>query len=410
MNVPFFIARRYLFSKKSTNIINIISVVAIIGVAVGTMALISVLSIFNGLESLIVERFNTFNNDLRIEPVKGKTFEADSTFILQLKNTKGIESVVPVLEENVLIKYNDVYHPFPIKGVAPEFTHVINLRNHMIDGDYKLNYKGTPTALIGIAVSGMLSYYNSFMAPVQIYVPNPKASINDSPENAFLSESIMVSGIFSIDPEIDYTVIVPIDFLRQLLNFDKEVTAIEIQCNTSQSEEITEALLEKSLGSNFNVKNRNEQNELLFKIMKSEKLIVFLLLAFILLIASFNILGSLTMLIIEKKQDTAIIRSFGLGLSGVRKIFLYQGLMIAFLGAISGLILGILFCIAQQQFNLIPMEGANPGSFIVNSYPVEMRFWDIVIVFGTVLIIGYVAARFPVKYITRKYINENEYK
>ena len=407
MNVSFFIARRYLFSKKTTNIINVISYVAIAGVAVGTMALVSVLSIFNGLESLIVERFNTFNNDLRIEPARGKYFSADSVFYSQLSKVKSIETIMPVLEENVLIKYEDIYHPFLMKGVDERFTEVVDLRNHMIDGEFTLNYRNTPTALIGIAVAGTLSYYNPYVAPVQIYVPNPLSDPGDPPENAFFHQSIMVSGIFSIDPEIDYLVLVPLSFLQDLTGDTLKVSAVELSLDSTADEKLSEKELQAVLGSSYIVKNRNEQNALLYKIMKSEKLIVFLLLAFILLIASFNILGSLTMLIIEKRKDASVIRSFGLGLAGVRSIFLYQGMMIAFIGAAAGILLGVLFCVLQTEFSIIPMEGNSPGSFIINAYPVEMRPLDFAIVFFTVMLIGFMAAKFPVRYITRRFIIEN---
>lgn len=406
MNVPFFIARRYLFSKKTTNVINLISYVAIAGVMVGTMALVSVLSIFNGLESLIVERFNTFNNDFRIEKVKGKYFSHDTAFFNGLAGVQGVEAVLPVLEENVLIKYNEIYHPFTMKGVDTRFTEVVDLSRHMIDGQYLLNYSGAPTLLMGIAASGTLSYNTPFIAPVQVYVPNPASGPGDSPEHAFFTESVMVSGIFSIDPELDYTIIAPITFMQHILGDSTRINAVEIVLKNGSDEETCEKELQHLLGDDFDVKNRHEQNALLFKIMKSEKLIVFLLLAFILLIASFNILGSLTMLIIEKKQDAAVIRGFGLGLSGVRKIFLYQGLMISFIGAAAGILLGVLFCILQQKYAIIPMEGVNPGSFIVSAYPVEMRVSDFLIVFATVMLIGYFAARFPVRFITRRFMTD----
>jgi lipoprotein-releasing system permease protein len=293
-----------------------------------------------------------------------------------------------------------------MKGVDERFTDVVNLKDHMLDGEYMLTFRGSPTLLMGIAASGTLSFNNPFIAPVQVYVPNPASGPGDSPEQAFFTESVMVAGIFSIDPEIDYTVIAPISFLQDLLGDTLRVSAVEIVLAPGSDYDKVEKDLEELLGADFNIMNRHEQNALLFKIMKSEKLIVFLLLAFILLIASFNILGSLTMLIIEKKQDAAVIRGFGLGISGVRKIFLYQGLMIAFIGAAAGIILGVLFCFLQQEYSIIPMEGVNPGSFIVNAYPVEMRFTDFLIVFATVMLIGYVAARFPVRFITRRFITD----
>jgi len=406
LNLRYFIAKRYLFSKKSTNVINVISTVTIAGIALGTIALVVVLSIFNGLETLIVERFNSFDPDLKVVPVTGKTFIPDSLKLQMLNNMQGVKIYSESIEENALIRYQDIYHPFIMKGVSPSFSAMTGIDTMIVNGHFMLEYQGTPMAVMGMGVSSYLSVSLNFVSPLKIYIPKRTAGFTDDPEKAFNIKTIYPVGIYGIDPEIDQYIIVPIKFAREMLEYNKEVSALEIQLKPSANTKSIERAIQKLFGKKFDVKNRYEQHELIYKIMKSEKIIVFLILAFILLVASFNIIGSLTMLIIEKKEDIRTLQSMGMTMPEIQKLFLLEGWFISIIGALAGLLFGAVICLLQMKFGLIPMQGSTPGAFIVNAYPVEMRLLDFVITFLTVLAIGYLASRFPVRYITRRYMSE----
>jgi lipoprotein-releasing system permease protein len=406
LNLKLFIAKRYLFSKKSTHVINVISGITGMGIMLGTMALVVVLSVFNGLESLIINRFNSFDADLKIQPAMGKTFIPDSLFLKKLNEIPGVARYSEVIEENALIKYEESYHPFMIKGVSPTYAAITGVDTMMVNGRFMLDYQGSPVAVIGMEVSSFLSVSLNFVSPLKIYVPNRNTGFADDPEKAFQVRNIYPVGIYSIDPEINQYVIVPIAFARDLLGYNRELSALELQLNKGANENGVKKAVKNLVGKSFVVKNRYEQHETLYRIMKSEKLIVFLILAFILLIASFNVIGSLTMLIIEKKEDVVTFRSMGMSIPDIRKIFLLEGWLIAVLGAVAGLFLGAVLCLLQQKYGFIPMQGSTPNSFIVDSYPVDMKAGDFILTFVTVLSIGYVASRFPVRYITRRYMGQ----
>ncbi len=406
MNLRYFIAKRYLFSKKSTNVINVISAVTATGIAVGTMALIVVLSVFNGLETLIVDRFNSFDPDLKVVPVSGKTFIPDSMQLQILTSMPGVKMYSESIEENALVRYEDVYHPFVMKGVSPSFAEMTGIDSMIVDGHFMLEYQESPVAVIGMGVNAYLSVSMNFISPLKVYIPKRTSGFSDDPEKAFKIKTIYPVGIYGIDPEIDQYIIVPISFARELLEYTKEVSAIEIKLKNGVRASSVEREVQKLFGNKFDVKNRYEQHELIYKIMKSEKVIVFLILAFILLIASFNIIGSLTMLILEKKEDIKTLQCMGMTMPEIRKLFLLEGWLISIIGALAGLAIGAIICLLQIKFGFIPMQGSNPDAFVVNSYPVEMRLLDFVLTFVTVLVIGYLASRFPVRYITRKYMGE----
>jgi lipoprotein-releasing system permease protein len=404
MNLHFFIARRYLTSPKTTHIINIISSITSISFAIGTMAIVIIISIFNGLESLIVKRFNSFDSDFKIVSVNQKVFKADAPLLLKITSIGEIEKYAFTVEETALIKYHDIYHPFTIKGVDLSYSDMTGLDTMMTSGHFSLIYQDRPVAVIGMGVSAYLSVSLNFAAPLSIYVPNRLADINSSPENAFIMKPIYPVGIYSIDPEMDNFVIVPIFFARELLSYTNEASSIEIKLKPGSNAHNVQKLIQKSLGPQFYVKNRFEQHALIYHIMKSEKVIVFLILLFILLIASFNITASLTMLILEKKEDINTLQSIGLSQKGIRRIFLYEGWLIAVVGTLSGVALGLIFCFLQHQFGIIPMEGSSPDAFIVKSYPVEVRILDIVAILVIILGIGYLSSRFPVRFITKRYL------
>ncbi len=405
MNIKFFIARRYLFSPKTTHIINVISFITGISFAIVTFALVVIISIFNGLESLIINRFNSFDSDLKVVPLKSKTFVIDKDIILKLTSIGDIDRYAFVFEENALVKYHDIYHPFRIKGVDLSYADMSGLDTMMVSGRFALMYQNRPVAVVGMGVSAYLSISLDFVAPLKIYAPNRYAEIQLTADRAFNMLPIYPVGIYSIDQEIDNYIIVPIDFARQLFKYESnEATALEIKLKDLSRYEKVETLVQQIFGQDFDVKNRFEQHQFIYQIMQSEKIVVFLILIFILIIASFNITSSLTMLILEKKEDIFTLQSIGFSLNDVKQVFLLEGWFISLIGTIAGVILGLIFCILQKMFGIIPMDATNPDAFIVKAYPVEIRPVDIFIIIAVVLLIGYLTSKFPVRYITRRYL------
>jgi len=406
LDFPFFVARRYLFAKKSQNTINLISAISVVGVAVGTMALIVVLSVFNGFDSLVQSLFNAFNPDLKITIKEGKRFSSDLPSVKRLKEIKGILYSTDVVEENALLRYDDKQYIATIKGVSSDFVKMSGIDSMIIDGAFVLNESNNEYAVVGQGIAIKLAIGLNFINPIIVYVPRRLTTTTLSPDQAFNRRYIFPSGIFAIQQDFDSKyMIVPLEFARSLVDYTNEVSAIEIKVDPAFQVESIQQEARNIMGPDFDVKNRYEQEELLFKIMKTEKWAIFFILSFILIVASFNIIGSLTMLIIEKKKDISILQSMGTDLVRIRKIFLYEGWMITIIGAIAGLILGIIICWAQQAFEIIKLGGS--GSFVIDAYPVQMVLTDFLLVFLTVLAIGYFAAWYPVRYITRKFLVQN---
>ena len=405
MNFPFYIARRYLVSKKSTNVINIISAVSALGVTVGTAALIAVLSVFNGLDGLIKSLFSSFDPDIRITLAEGKTFSTDSTVFEQIRKMKGVACYSDILEENALFRFGNKEFVATIKGVDSNYVRMTGIDTMMVDGQFILNSYGKSFAVAGYGVAAALSLSLNLIEPLSVYLPRRGKVSSLNVENAINSSVITPAGIFSIQQEIDNKyVIVPIEFARNLLNYNDEVTSMEIKLDGNFDHDKLQDRIKKILGSGFVVKNRYQQQELIYKTVQSEKLIGFIILAFILFIASFNIIGSLTMLIIDKKKDIETLRSLGAEMQTIRTIFLFEGWMISLTGALAGLLLGGLSCLVQDKIGIVPLAGE--GTFIVKYYPVNMLLSDFVSVFLTATAIGFIAAWYPVRYITKKYIQD----
>ncbi|MCD6565355.1 MAG: ABC transporter permease [Bacteroidales bacterium] len=402
MNFPFHIAKRYLFSKKSRNAINVISAVSVAGVAIGTIALIVVLSVFNGFDNLVRSLFNSFDPDLKITSVIGKTFSSDNEKIQMLEKAEGILYLTEVVEENALLRYDERQYIATIKGVGEDFVKMSGIDSMIIDGDFTLVEEGKPYAVIGQGVAFNLAVGLNFISPIIFYVPRNTKLISMNPAKAFNRKYIFPSGVFAIQQDFDSKyVIVPLFFARDLLGYTNEVSSIEIKIDPAYETSMVQENIKELLGPDFSVKNRFEQQELLYKIMKSEKWAIFLILTFILVVASFNVIGSLTMLIIEKKNDIGILRSMGTSISVLRQIFLFEGWMISLLGAFAGLVLGTLICWTQQHFGIIKLQGS--GSFVIDAYPVSIEIPDLIWIFLIVLLIGYLAAWYPVRYITKRF-------
>jgi len=408
VNLSFFIARRYLLGKKSQNAINIISGISIVGVTVGTLALVIVLSVFNGFDSVVKSLFSTFDPDIKISVAEGKTFTPDQLVLKKIRELPGVEAVSEVLEENVLLLYGDNQHIGTMKGVDDYFQAVTGLDSMVYDGSMKLKEKNRQYAVVGQGVAYSLRIGLSFIDPLFVYTIDRKSRFNMAqPEESIRRDFIYPSGIFAIEQDFDSKyVIVPIEFARELLSYEEEVSFLEVKLNPEFPPESVHAEISAMMGPGYHVKNREQQNELFYRVMKSEKWAIFLILTFILIIASFNIIGSLSMLIIDKKKDIVTLRNMGAGNRLIERIFLVEGWLISITGSVLGLALGTGISWIQQRFGLIRLSGS--GSFVIDAYPVKIEGVDILLIWVTVLLIGWIAARYPVKQISRKYLKTME--
>ncbi|HZK68059.1 MAG TPA: ABC transporter permease [Paludibacter sp.] len=402
MSFSFRIARRYLFSKKSHSAINIISGISASGVAIGTMALVCVLSVFNGFESLISDMFSAFDPDLKITLSQGKTFDVNSPELGQVRKLKSVAYFTEVIEENALLKFKNKQMPATVKGVSPDFQKMTRIDSIMYDGKFILYDGAFQRAVPGVGVASILGLGAQFIDPLLIFAPRRSSKINLlRPENSFNQVSTFVSGIFAIQQlqYDDHYVLVSIDLARDLFEYEKtKVTAIELKLASGADKEAVQSQIKNILGKKYQVKNRYEQQESFFKIMLIEKWITYLILCFILLIASFNIIGSLSMLIIDKKADIETLRNLGANNQLIKRIFLFEGWMISAVGALVGIGLGGMLCLLQEHFGFLKLG----SGYVVDAYPVVTNFMDMILVFVTVLVMGFLAAYYPVRYIQTK--------
>jgi lipoprotein-releasing system permease protein len=406
VKLSLYIAKRYLFAKKSRNAINIISAVSVAGVAVGTMALIIILSVFNGLETMVSHIFNTFDPDIKITAAEGKTFIADTVRLKLLAKVEGLSCYSLTIEENALLKYGSHQCIATIKGIDDNYAMVSNIDSSMWEGEFMLrNDKGRQYAIPGIGVALNLGIRVNFITPLEIIFPKKTGSTNFNAENSLNHKFIFPSGIFEVEKEYDSKyVYIPIDFARELTETYEGVSTVEIRFTEHADPPSVQKDIVKIFGKGFIVQNRYEQQAIFYKVMRSERLAIFFILTLILIIASFNIIGSLTMLIIEKERDIEILKSLGADNNLIRKIFIFEGWLISIIGAFSGIILGFVICWLQQTYGFVKLQSA---SLIMDSYPIVMKIKDFLIVPGTVLLIGYWAAWYPVRFLTKKYLNKD---
>ncbi len=407
MKLSVYIAKRYLFAKKSRNAINIISGVSVAGVAVGTMALIIILSVFNGLETMVSAIFNTFDPDLKVTAVEGKSFIADTSQLKLLSKVDGVSCYTLTLEENALLKYGDREFIGIIKGVDNNYTEVSGIDSSMWEGDFILHAEnGRQYAIPGLGVASYLGIRINFVEPLCIVFPRKSGGLSLSAENSLNERYILNSGIYAVEKEYDSKyVYVPIDFAREVTETPEGSTSVEIRFADKADTVMVQKAVSKIFGPGFRVQNRYEQQELFYKVMKSERLAIFLILTLILIIASFNIIGSLTMLIIEKERDIEILKSLGADKKLIRNIFIFEGWLISIIGAASGVLLGFLICWVQQRFGLVKLQS---NSLIMDAYPVVMKLKDFIVVPATVLLIGYWAAWYPVRFLSKKFLSRDE--
>ena len=395
-NLPLRFALRYLFARKSHNVINIISGISVAGMAIGTAALVVILSVFNGFNKLVSDSLGDAQPDLVVKPVAGKAFVPDSAAFAWLYGQELVYNMSSVIEEQAFITFDGKQSLARVKGVDSVFEEESPLRDHITDGIFSLHRGTLPRAVVGSALAWSMDINPRFIAPLEIYYPDREGSISlSNPASSLRSARVTVSGLFAINAELDAElVIVPIETMRELLDYDDEVSAVEIRVVKGTTDKALNGLaadLSDRLGPDFEVQDRYRQNEALYKMMRYEKLAIYMILIFIVIIIAFNIYSSLTMLIIEKKDDIGTLRSLGAPEPMTRRIFLLEGWLISLLGLAIGLVLGIAFVLLQQKYGLIRM----PGSYIISAYPVILKGSDILWTVVGVALVGYLIALLP---------------
>ena len=402
MRLPLFIAKRYLFAKKSHNVINIISAISAIGMAIGTAALIIIMSIYNGFDSLIKSMMSNVEPDLLITPATGKSFIPEGDTYDWIYEQECVKNMCSVVQEQVFISYDGQQGLATVKGVDWIYEGESPIRDHLREGEFLMHRGDVPLAAVGIGLAYQMGISPRFLTPIEIYFPSRTRRISmTNPAASLESIKVWPSCTFSVNTEVDSKLmLIPIEEMRELLEYEDEVSAIEIRTSEGTSSKEL-ALLQKEigerLGPDYKVKNRFQQNESLYKMMKYEKADIYMILIFVIIIIAFNIFGSLSMLIIEKDEDILTLRSLGARERLIKRIFVLEGWMISLTGLAAGLVVGIGFALIQQHFGLIKM----PGSFIIQAYPVILSFWDILLTIAGVALIGYIIALLPV-HIYRK--------
>jgi lipoprotein-releasing system permease protein len=371
---------------------------------VGTIAFITVLSVFNGFEVVVQGMFNSFYADFEVVPASGKTFVLDNAKLQQMKSVTGVVDIASIVEENALLVYGERQTIGTVRGVSDNYDEVTGMDTMIWDGEYYLWKESTPFAVVGRGIKYMLNMETDFFENLKLIVPHRTQKINQDPNRALNTKIIRPSGFFASQPEIETKyLIVPIEFARSLFDYTIECTALEIKKDPKENSAKIQRDLQQVVGSELIVKNRLQQNELLYKTMKSEKWAIFFILAFILLVASFNVVGTLTMLIIEKKNDIQTLRYMGTNMRIIKQTFLIEGLMISMIGALAGLLIGSGICYLQQTFGIVKLQGAE--AFVIDSYPVRIMLSDIGLVLLVVTCIGFIASWYPIRFITRKYLS-----
>lgn len=402
MNLPLFIALRYLFSKKKQNIINIISGISVAGIIVGTMALVIVLSVFNGFNGLIETFFSNFDPDLKITASRGKMFSPSENRFEEIQNLLGVLHYAEVIEETALLKYGDQQYPAIVKGVPPNYSDYTSIDTLIIDGIFMLQDDGIDYAVVGQGVAYNLGLGLSFVDPIRIFVPKKGHQASLNPAQSLNFDYIFPAGVFSLLEEIDSKyMIVPYHFASRLFESENRVSAVELGIDPGVNSKKLQKEIQGILGDSFHVKNKYQQHDMIFRTIKSEKWASYFILVFILIVASFNMLGSLSMLIIDKKEDLFILRSMGADSKLIRKIFLFEGWLISFFGALIGAMLGIFICWLQIRFELVTLPGT--GSFVITAYPVKIVLSDIFLILSIVLGIGFIASWYPVRFISDRF-------
>ena len=408
MNFPFYIAKRYLFSKKSHNAINVISAVSVCGVALATLALVCTLSVFNGFQDLVATMFTAFDPELKITAVSGKVFDGQDERIQSLRQLSEIEVFSESLEDNAMVQYKGRQAMVTVKGVEDNFDRLTPIDSILYGrGELVLHDEVVDYAIPGIELVSVLGTGIRFLDPLEVFAPKRGSRINvASPASSFNSDYLHSSGlVFAVNQQkydASY-ILTSLAFARNLFQYDTEVSSVDLKLKDGSNIYKVQENISQLLGEDFRVLNRYEQQADTFRIMEVEKLISYLFLSFILLIACFNVIGSLSMLIIDKRADVVTLRNLGANDETIKRIFLFEGCLISFMGALVGVVLGVALCLVQQEFGLISLgSGDSAGAVVIDAYPVSVHIGDVVLVLCTVLLVGYLSVLYPVRYLSRK--------
>ena len=406
MNFSLFVAKRYLFSKKSTHVINIISAISAVGVAVATMAMVVTLSVFNGFHDLVATLFTAFDPQIEISPAKGKTMDANSPLLTDIKRMKEVSVATESVEDQALAIYEGRQAMVRIRGVQDNFDSLTHIREILMgDGEYMLKVADMDCGILGIRLAQTLGTGITFDSPLYVYAPKRQGQLNmANPTDGFVEGALYSPGVIFWVKQAKYDknlILTNIAFALNLFDLEGKVTALSLRLKPGSDLDKVKAQIKEKVGSEMVVKDRFEQQEDTFRIMKIEKLIAYIFLTFILAVACFNIIGSLSMLIIDKRDDVKTLRNLGADDKLITRIFLMEGRMISTIGAVVGIALGLALCWAQQTFSIVGL-GKSSGSFVVDAYPVSVHPWDIVLVFFTVIIVGYTAVWYPVRYFAKR--------
>lgn len=408
MNVSYYIARRYLFSKKKHSAINIISLIAVFGVTLATLAMVCTLSVFNGFQDMVATFFTAFDPELKITVNDGKVFDPLEQRVQQVKQMKEIEVWCETLEENAMIQYRERQTMAVIKGVQSNFESLNRLDSVLYGVPHSLPEGNFEFCLPGGGLISELGAAVDFSDPLEVYAPKRTTNINlANPSTAFVKDYLLGIGTVFITHQEKYDsryMITSLPFARRLFNYSTEVSSIELKLKPGTNLNSAKRAMKQLLGSRFNVQDRYEQQADVFKIMEIEKLISYIFLTFILAIASFNIIGSLSMLIIDKREDVQTLRNLGANDQTVTRVFAIEGRLISVIGAVTGIVLGLLACYLQQTFGLIKLGTAD--HFIVQAYPVSVHALDVLLVFATVIAVGFLAVQYPVSYLSKRLLNQ----
>lgn len=406
MNLPFYIARRYLFAKKKHNAINIISAISVCGVALATMAMVCTLSVFNGFQEMVEQLFTAFDPELKITAREGKVFQPDDPGIRQVQALPCIDVWTETVEDNAMVQYKNRQAMATIKGVENNFEQLTEIDSLLYGtGQFMLNDPVADYGIMGVELMSELGTGIQFVDPLQVYAPKRNVRINlANPSAAFNRKYLHSPGVVFIVNQQKYDaryIITSLDFARALFGYNTEVSAIELKLKPGNDIGRIQGQIQDILGDRYLVQNRYEQQSDVFRIMKIEKLISYLFLTFILAIACFNVIGSLSMLILDKREDVVTLRNLGANDRIIARIFLFEGRLIAAFGAAIGIIGGLLLCFLQQAFGLISLGGGN-GAFLVEAYPVSVHATDVLLVFVTVIAVGFLSVWYPVRYLSKK--------
>lgn len=409
MNFPFFIARRYLFSKKSTHVINVISSISVIGVAVATMALVIVLSVFNGFHDLVASLFTSFDPQLKVVPVEGKTAPSDDPILTQIRLLPEVDVATETVEDQALAIYDGKQAMVKIKGVDDNFAELSHITDILYgDGSFSLHAANLEYGILGIRLAQTLGIGAQWDGYLKIYAPQKEGQLDlSNPGEGFVADSLNSPGVLFSVRQSKYDknyIVTSIAFARNLFGQQGMLSNLEIRLKEGSDLNAVKAEMQKIAGSKYKVLDRFEQQEDTFKIMSIEKLMAYIFLTFILVVACFNIIGSLSMLIIDKKNDVVTLRNLGANDKQITRVFLFEGRMIAVIGAVIGIGLGLLLCLLQQQYGFVRL-GESEGSFIVDAYPVSVHYTDVAIIFVTVIAVGWLAVWYPVRALSKRLLS-----